>query len=115
MVRAGDAWAGQHIGIQMLSTVDTNLQGGYWDLDSVRLSSILEPVLLAPVWTNNQFQFTLRSEPGLRIGILSTTNAALPVLNWSSMGTLTNVTGTIFFSDIATNLNQRFYRAQRLP
>ena len=55
----------------MLSTVATNLQGGYWDLDNVRLASILEPVLLDPVCTNGQFQFTLRSEPGLRFEILS--------------------------------------------
>ena len=115
MVRAGDPWAGQHIGIQMLSTVDTNLQGGYWGLDNVRLSAILEPALLNPIWTNGQFQFTLRSEPDLRIEILSTTNAALPMLDWSSLGTLTNSTGAISFSDIATNWNQRFYRAQRLP
>ena len=114
-VRAGDDWAGQHIGIQMLSTVDTNLQGGFWDLDNVRLSAILEPTLLNPIWTNGQFQFTVRSEPGLRIEMLSTTNAALPMLDWSSLGTLTNVTGAISFSDSATNWNQRFYRARRLP
>jgi len=115
MVRAGDAWTGQHMGIQMLSTVDTNLQGGYWDLDNVRLSSILEPVLLDPAWTNEHFQFTLRSEPGLRIEILSATNAALPMLDWSSLGILTNTTGVTSFSDPATNFNERFYRARRLP
>ncbi len=115
MVRAGDAWAGQHIGIQMLSTVDTNLQGGYWDLDNVRLSSILEPVLVDPAGTNGQFQFTLRSEPGLRIEILSATNTTLPMLDWSSLGILSNTTGVASFSDSATNFNERFYRARRLP
>ena len=35
-VQAADAWAGRHIGIGILSTVTTNLQGGYWDLDNVR-------------------------------------------------------------------------------
>jgi len=114
-VKASDPWAGQHIGIQMLSTVDTNLQGGYWDLDNVRLSSILEPALVAPVLTNGQFQFTLQSEPGLPVEILSTTNVTLPVSGWTSLGTMTNFTGTISFTDPATNLGARFYGARRSP
>src|SRR5262245_52790 len=32
-VKTSDPWAGQHIGIEFKSTVSTNLQGGYWDLD----------------------------------------------------------------------------------
>lgn len=36
-VRAGDAWAGRHIGIRFLSTVSLEMQGGYWDLDHIRL------------------------------------------------------------------------------
>ena len=43
-VKSEDPWAGRHIGVQMLSTVTTNLQGGYWDLDNVRLEEILPPV-----------------------------------------------------------------------
>ncbi len=38
-VRATDPWAGKNIGIQLVSTVSTALQGGYWDLDNVRLSA----------------------------------------------------------------------------
>ena len=114
-VSPGDAWAGQFIGIQMLSTVDTNLQGGYWDLDNVRLTSTLEPVLLDPVRTNNQFQFTLRSEPGLAIEVLSTTNLTLAPSNWPCVGALTNATGTTLFTDPAVNNEARFYYARRLP
>jgi hypothetical protein len=115
-VKPGDPWAGRHIGIQMLSTiVDTNLEGGYWDLDNVRLSSILEPALVAPVWTNGQFQFTLQSEPGLHVEILSTTNLTQPVSAWTSLGIMTNSTGTISFTDPATNLGARFYSARRMP
>jgi hypothetical protein len=114
-VKASDAWAGRHIGIQMLSTVSTNLQGGYWDLDNVRLSSTLEPVLRNPTWTNNQLQFTLQSEAGLRLEILSSTNPALPLSAWDSLGFLTNSTGTLFFSAAAaTHSAQRFYAARRL-
>lgn len=114
-VRPTDAWAGQHLGIQMLSTVDTNLQGGYWDLDNVRLSSTLEPVLLNPVRTNNQVQFTLQSEPDLRLEILSATNLTLPLSEWTSLGTLTNTTGTTFFTNPAAGTCRRFYCARRLP
>jgi hypothetical protein len=114
-IKSSDPWAGQHIGIQMLSTVDTNLEGGYWDLDNVRLSSILEPVLSNLVLTNGQFQFTLQSEPGLQVEILSTTNVTLPVSGWTSLGIMTNLTGTISFTDPATNFNARFYAARRLP
>lgn len=45
VVKPTDAWAGQYIGIQILSTVTTELQGGYWDLDNVRLTSAAEPAL----------------------------------------------------------------------
>jgi hypothetical protein len=38
-VQATNAWAGQHIGIEYLSTSATNLEGGYWDLGNVQLSS----------------------------------------------------------------------------
>ena len=111
-----DAWAGQHIGISLLSTSRTNLNAeGYWDLDNVRLTSTLAPTLLNPARTNNQFQFTLQSEPGMILEILAATNAALPALNWSSLGIVTNTTGTIPFIDTAANFDQRFYRARQLP
>ena len=114
-VKASDAWAGQNIGIQFLSTVTTNLQGGYWDLDNVRLSSIRAPTLTNPISTNGQFQFALQSEPGLRFEILATTNVTLPASNWMSLGTVTNITGTVYFSDAAISFNQQFYRARQLP
>lgn len=46
-VQAGDAWAGKAIGIQIVSTLvfpddvdpETGRQGGYWDMDNVRLTS----------------------------------------------------------------------------
>jgi hypothetical protein len=71
-------------------------------------------VLTSPARTNNQFSCTVRSEPGLRFQMLSTTNPALALSNWTSLGTFTNVTGTTAFVDPATDLNRRFYRAQEL-
>jgi len=115
VVKPTDPWAGQHLGIQLLSTVDPALQGGYWDLDNVRLSSTLEPVLVNPYWTNNQFQFTLQSEPGLPVEIVCTTNLALPLSAWDSLGLLTNATGTANFSEPAAAASSgRSYAARRL-
>ena len=58
VVRPGDAWAGQKIGVQFLSTVGLDLQGGYWDLDNVRLSATADPALqCAPAGTNARTSF----------------------------------------------------------
>jgi hypothetical protein len=113
-VKAGDAWAGQHIGIQMLSTVAPELAGGYWDLDNVRLVATVTPALAAPAYTNGHFSFTLQSEPGLLFEILASTNGTLPLSNWTSLGTLTNTNGATLFLDPATNLSRRFYRARQV-
>ena len=43
IVQASDAWAGKHIGIRLASTVGFDLQGGYWDLDNVRLTESVVP------------------------------------------------------------------------
>jgi len=112
-VRSNDPWAGQNIGIMFLSTVSTNLQGGYWDLDNVRL--LEGPALLNPSATNNQLQFTLLGEVGAAFEILAATNAARPVSAWNHLGTLTNQTGRIPFVDTNADFNQRFYRARQLP
>ena len=43
-VQAGDAWAGQHIGIQLESVLPFELiTGGNWDFDNVRLTAVPEP------------------------------------------------------------------------
>jgi len=114
-VRTNDAWAGQHIGIQIASTVGFDLASGYWDLDNVRLIETPLPALSNPQAMNGQWGLTLQSQPGLSFEILATTNLALPVSNWTTLGTLTNVTGTAPFLDPAANLTHRFYRARQLP
>lgn len=49
-VTAGDAWAGQHIGIQLESTIPLELTSfGNWDFDNVRLTAVPEPTTLALV------------------------------------------------------------------
>jgi hypothetical protein len=116
-VQPGDAWAGENIGILFLSTVNPEQEGGYWDLDNVRLTSVsaTAPRLSSPVYTNSQFQFTLVSDPGTTCEILASTNLALPVSAWTSLVTVTNVTGTIPLVDTNTDFDQRFYRARQVP
>jgi len=114
-VQANDPWAGQHIGIEFLSTVSPDLEGGYWDLGNVQLSATLAPGLINPIWSNGQFGATLQSDPGLVFQILATTSLQIPLSNWTSVVTLTNVSGTTSFVDPATNFNERFYQAQQLP
>jgi len=114
-VHLSDTWANQNIGILFLSTVSTNLEGGYWDLDNIRLSSVLAPKLVNPVRANGQFQFTLQSEPGMVLEILATTIATQPAPNWASLAVITNVTGTIPWVDTNANFDQRFYQARQVP
>jgi hypothetical protein len=95
-VKADDVWAEQQIGVQFLSTVSPELAGGYWDLDHVRLTSILAPTFVNPSHTNGQFQFTIQSEPGLTFEMFART-------------------GTIPFIDTSVNFDQRFYQARQLP
>lgn len=43
-VQGSDAWAGQHIGIQMESTIPIEMTSfGNWDFDNVRLTAVPEP------------------------------------------------------------------------
>jgi hypothetical protein len=60
--------------------------------------------------TNGQFRFTLHGQPGGRVEIQATTN----LVNWTSLATLTSLTGTFSFLDPATNFTRRFYRALQL-
>jgi len=75
---------------------------------------IFAPLLTQPSRANTQFSFTLLSEPWLLFEILASTNVAVPMTNWASIAVFTNVTGTFSFTDPATNLNRRFYRAHQL-
>jgi hypothetical protein len=115
-VQAGDPWAGQHIGVRLRSSiVDTNLVGGYWDIDNIRLNSIQSPVLRAPAWTNGHFQFRIESEPELKCEILATTDLTLALPDWTRLTTLTNFTGDTLFIAPPAGLAQHYYQARQLP
>ena len=114
-VQGGDAWAGQNIGIQLLSTVESNMQGGYWVVDHIRLTEFEPPALTSPARVNGQFQFQMKSEPGFAFEILAAEDATFPASTSASLAVWTNVSGTATFVDTNAGFGQRYYRASLLP
>jgi len=114
-VKSTDPWAGKGIGVQILSTVDPVLAGGYWNLDHARLQTHPEPALLSPGVANGRFGFVLQSEPGALFSVLVSDNATATASGWTAAGTITNATGFAEFSETAASVAQRFYRVQQLP
>jgi len=112
-VQATDPWAGQPIGIQLLTTVSFALAGGVWDADNVRLTD--GPAILSPSVNKNQTSFTVSSYPGLVFNVLATSDLSLPPANWTSLGSITNSTGQTNFTDVTPIQNQRFYLLQQAP
>ena len=110
-----DPWAGQNLGIQLLSTVDFAHAGGYWDVDDVRLTEVVAPQFANPVWTGGNFNLTLQSDPGTHFEILGMPDMTSPPSAWTRLVTFTNTTGAIVFSDPVTGLDRRFYSAHQLP
>jgi hypothetical protein len=67
----------------------------------------------AQVLTNGSFQFAFTNSVGALFGVLTTTNLALPLSNWTALGGMIEISpGQFQFTDPqATNSGQRFYRA----
>ena len=114
-VRRGDAWADHHLGIQLKSTVASELQGGYWDVDNVRLVETPAPNLTDIRRIGRAFEFTVRSDPGLKIEICSTDDARTPAGEWRSVLLFTNTTGAAPIAIPMTNGMCRFFQARQLP
>jgi hypothetical protein len=64
--------------------------------------------------TGGAFGFSFTSSRGASLSVLVSTNPALPLANWTSVGGLTEVApGQFQFTDPqATNNPQRFYRVR---
>ena len=114
-VKPTDAWAGKHMGIEIVSTAaPTAGQPGYWDLDNVRLTSVAVPLLGDPLVVDGKFSFTIKSDPGLKFDVLSTSTPGQPLSGWSSLGQVTNLTGTVTFIDPTPAEGQRFYSTRQV-
>ena len=113
IVRPTDAHANQHIGIAVFSSIpfDQSLFGGYWDLDNVRLQEIDRPRLR----TQRIGEVIVESGPAMTFDILASANLNTPFANWTVIGTVENVTGTVTFQDPSTSKSPRFYIARYAP
>lgn len=112
VVKASDAWANQNVGIALVSTVDPLLQGGYWDVDHVRLQEIDPPRLV----TRRAGEIVVESEPGLVFEIRASSSLVTPIASWAVIGSVTNTTGTATFVDPSVGSKSlRFYIARLVP
>lgn len=114
VVKADDPWAGRHLGIRLASTVGFDLQGGYWDIDNIRLSETAPPVLLTPVADENRVTITIQGEPGQAFEVLATAEIRQPMSAWTTLGTVTNLAGTVTFTDATNHRSGRFYRVREV-
>ena len=78
-VKPTDPWAGKKIGIQFLSTVTIESQGGYWDIDNVRLASTPDPRLSCSP-AGSQARVAFLAATGYTFQLQSTENLLSP--NW---------------------------------
>lgn len=117
-------WANGTNATLSLPNVQTNQAGSYQVIVTNSYGSVTSQVAVLTVVpppprilagslvrTNGQFKFTLQSQPGSRFVIQASTN----LVNWTNLATVTNVLGTIPFTDSATNFKWRFYRAREQP
>jgi hypothetical protein len=94
-VQADDPWEGKPIGVLFVSTVSTNLQGGVWDLDNVRVIEIAPPLLSEAQFNDGQFEFQLTSEPGLVVDVLRAEDLDSPLSSWQVVESFTNTAGMV--------------------
>ena len=112
--RATDPWAGRHLGVEIRSVVGFELEGGFWDLDHVRLETLDPPVLTAARVANGQFRFTVRAAAETRCEVLVAPDPAAPEANWTVAGTLDLPTGEAEWVEPLAATGPRFYRARLL-
>jgi len=116
-VQHSDPWAGQPIGISLVSTVGTGLEGGFWELDNVRLEESSAPRLVEVTLVAQELGFVLESEAGPAFEVLTSADPLAPMQQWISVsaGTGTNLSGGMRFSVKVTDDDRRFYRVRQLP
>ena len=86
--------------------------GSYWELVVIAStpSALTSPTRLG----NGAFQLSFTNQPGASFTVLTSTNLALPLNNWSSLGApIESPAGQYQFTDPqATNSPHRFYRVK---
>jgi hypothetical protein len=61
------------------------------------------------------FQFSFTNTPGAVFGVLTSTNIALPLSNWTALSGVTEISpGQFQFTDSQPAADQRYYRVRSL-
>jgi hypothetical protein len=106
-VKAGDAWAGKAVGIRFISTVRPELQGGYWDLDQVRLTAVGEtPSTVRAETTDGGIRLAWPSQAGVRYMVESSPDFS----GWSQVGTGMDGDGNELDLTLPLGAGARFFR-----
>jgi len=113
VVQATDAWAGHHIGIRFLSTVSDAMQGGYWDLDNVRLNAIGELTFSVEARLDEgSLRLSWPSETGYTYQIAISTNLD----GWADLGDPQDGTGEPLTAAISlADLDHAFFNVVATP
>jgi hypothetical protein len=98
-VKATDPWAGRHVGVLMLSTVEPSGEGGYWDVDHVRLFAITPaaPKVILEVIANGGARVDWVSEADVAYQVRISRDLA----SWSDAGAPQSGTGGPLSATIA--------------
>jgi hypothetical protein len=114
VVRDADPWAGRPIGLRFLSTVSLELQGGYWDLDHVRLVALPEqPLHLGPPrFENGRCLVTVQGEPAAAVELLASPDLDRPVSAWEVLERRADFTGLATFNVVVPAVRERFFAAR---
>lgn len=112
-VRAEDAWAGRKIGIRIRSTVSLEEQGGYWDVDNIRLIEVgEEPLTLSSTLVGSDLRVGWMSKLGLQYQVEVSEN----LLTWTAHEPPTAGTGGELFSLVSVEgAPPAFVRVQAIP
>jgi len=87
-----------------------------WDFATVKYASGVQPGMSSVSrLPSGSIQFNVSSSPNQIMRVDGATNLISPI-TWTSVGLVTNLTGTVSFVDLgATNFSSRFYRTVWLP
>lgn len=112
VVQASDPWAGRPVGIHFLSTVSPELQGGYWDLDRVRLTAVGQtPFVLQAESTDTGIRLTWLSQIGQRYRVETSPDFSA----WPATGAEIEGNGSELEMTLSLTGDARFFRVVSLP
>ncbi len=112
LVRAADAWAGRPIVIQILSRVTPAQQGGYWDVDDLRLTAVRPPeIVLRTEPADDALRIVWPAAPGFRYQLQR--SASLEA--WTDVGAGLNGRTGELSAEVPVGAAPAFFRVAAQP